>query len=91
MPPVPSWRAPIQRAHPGFGQVESLDKFTEEGTLNYGPALFIFSFIVIVVWVLLQATASASAKCRFSDCPPCSPPPGPFPARPGLIRPAVLV
>ena len=42
-------------APPGIGQVDSLDKYRDDGSLNYGPALFVISYIVIVVWVLLQA------------------------------------
>ncbi len=31
---------------------------TETGTLNYGTALFVFSYIVIVVWILLQVSVA---------------------------------
>ncbi len=29
--------------------------YHDDGSLNYGPAMFVISYIVIVVWVLLQA------------------------------------
>ncbi len=48
-------RAHVTTTIPAIGQVESLDKYDNNGALNYGPALFVISYIVIVVWVLLQA------------------------------------
>ena len=44
------------------GQVDSLDKYDGNGALNYGPALFVISYIVIVVWVLLQALREREAQ-----------------------------
>jgi hypothetical protein len=52
--------------HTCVAQVDSLEKYHDDGALNYGPTLFVASYIVIVVWVLLQASPN---------------PPGPSPSR----------
>jgi hypothetical protein len=38
--------------------LDSLQRLNDDGSLNYGPNLYIFSYIVLVVWVLLQVSVA---------------------------------
>ncbi len=48
----------LVRLSGGETWLDSLQRWNEDGTLNYGPNLYIFSYIVIVVWVLLQVSVA---------------------------------
>ena len=48
----------LVRLSGGETWLDSLQRWKEDGTLNYGPNLFVFSYIVIVVWVLLQVSVA---------------------------------
>ena len=53
-----------------MAQVDSLDKYREDGSLNYGPAMFVTSYIIIVVWVLLQASWAPPGPPLHPSAPP---------------------
>jgi hypothetical protein len=48
----------LVRLSAGETWIDSLQRLNEDGTLNYGPNLYVFSYIVIVVWVLLQVSVA---------------------------------
>ena len=55
-------------------QVDSLDKYDNDGALNYGPTLFVTSYIIIVVWVLLQASRADASPRAGRWAPPAANP-----------------
>ena len=48
----------LVRLSGGETWLDSLQRLNEDGSLNYGPHLYIFSYIIIVVWVLLQVSVA---------------------------------
>ena len=48
----------LVRLSGGETWLDSLERWKDDGTLNYGPNLYVFSYIVIVVWVLLQVSVA---------------------------------
>ena len=48
----------LVRLSGGETWLDSLPRWNDDGTLNYGPNFFVFSYIVIVVWVLLQVSVA---------------------------------
>ncbi len=48
----------LVRLSGGETWLDSLQRLNEDGSLNYGPNVYIFSYIVIVVWVLLQVSVA---------------------------------
>ncbi len=48
----------LVRLSGGETWLDSLPRWNEDGTLNYGPNFFVFSYMVIVVWVLLQVSVA---------------------------------
>lgn len=48
----------LVRLSGGETWLDSLQRLNDDGSLNYGPNLYIFSYIVLVVWVLLQVSVA---------------------------------
>jgi hypothetical protein len=78
--------------------VDGLPAYSEDGALNYGAAAFVYSYIVIVVWILLQVSVAVLLVRACSEgCPqtrrrttatPCSHPScQPSSQRPGPAPP----
>ena len=61
--------------------VDGLDAYDENGRPNYGASLFVYSYIVIVVWILLQVSTAVLLVRQW-----CRPLQGPR----GCYRTAVL-
>ncbi len=38
--------------------VDSISRLKDDGSVNYGPFAFIFTYVVLVVWVLLQVSVA---------------------------------
>jgi hypothetical protein len=48
----------LVRLSAGDTWIESLQRLNADGSLNYGPNFYVFCYIVIVVWVLLQVSVA---------------------------------
>jgi hypothetical protein len=53
--------------------VDGLAATDEQGNPYYGTAIFIYSYIVIVVWILLQVSVAVLLVTEILHVNPCSP------------------